>query len=353
MRDVIATFNAGSSSLKLGLFDAADMVEITRSDAKTLEAALALIQERQVRPVIIGHRIVHGGERFGAPVRIDDAMLQEVEKLIPLAPLHLPPSLELIARLREAYPDIAHIACFDTAFHATLPALERTLPLPPEWAKEGVRRYGFHGLSYSYIASVLPGMAGTVAEGRVVVAHLGSGASLCAMQGRQSIATTMGLSALDGLMMGTRSGTLDPGVVLYMLQEKGMDTEAISQLLYHEAGLQGLAGSHDMRELEAAGTERAEFAIALFCYQAAKFIAEMAVALQGIDALVFTGGIGEHSSRIRTCICQHLGWMGITLDKSANAQHALTISAKESNVNVLVIATNEEKVIAEACQKYI
>ncbi len=341
------TFNAGSSSLKIGVFDALTLEEITRHDAKNLDAALALIKETGVSVQRVAHRVVHGGEHFSAPVVLDDAIINELRTLIPLAPLHLPPSLEMIGQLRTLYPDIPHVACFDTGFHTTLPPLERALPLPPSFTSGGMRRYGFHGLSYQYIASVLPDAAGETALGRVVVAHLGSGASLCAMHRLQSVATTMSFSSLDGLMMGTRCGTIDPGVILYLLRERRMDADKVSDLLYHHAGLKGLAGESDMRTLEAAGTPEADFAIALFCYQVAKHVASMATALQGIDALVFTGGIGEHSARVRREVCARLEWIGVTLDAAADGKRSACISTPSSKVKAYVIATNEEKMMAE------
>ncbi|MCR8723796.1 acetate/propionate family kinase [Frigidibacter sp. ROC022] len=296
-----------------------------------------------------GHRVVHGGSRHHGPARITDDLLAELDTLKPLAPLHQPHNLAAIRIVAAAVPGLPQVACFDTSFHRTQSRLAQLFALPRAMAEDGVLRYGFHGLSYEYIASALPGLLGERAEGRVIVAHLGNGASACAMRNRRSAATSMGFTALDGLMMGRRCGALDPGVVLYLMEQKRMTAEQIGHLLYDESGLLGVSGiSNDMAVLQASETPEAREAIALFCYRAATEMAALATAIGGLDALVFTAGIGENSARVRQGICEHLGWMGVTLDPAANAANATRIAASDSAVEALVIPTNEEAVIARA-----
>jgi acetate kinase len=295
----------------------------------------------------IGHRIVHGGAEFVAPVRLDAAAVARLEKLIPLAPLHQPHNLALVRTILQAAPQMIQIGCFDTAFHATQPPLARAFALPPRITERGVLRYGFHGLSYEYIASVLPGLDANLAQARVIAAHLGNGASLCAMRAGSSVATTMGFTALDGLVMGTRSGALDPGVVLYLLDELKMGPRDIERLLYKESGLLGVSGiSSDMRTLEASADPRARLAIELFAYRIGREIGSLAAALGGVDAIVFTAGIGEHSPSLRRAVCQGAAWLGVRLDDAANNAGAARISAPGSAVSAWAVPTDEELMIA-------
>ncbi len=301
-----------------------------------------------VRFVAAGHRVLHGSTAYGGPVIIDAKVIARIEELVPLAPLHQAHNLAAIKALQNIKPDLAQVACFDTAFHRTMPPVAQAFALPRALSEEGVRRYGFHGLSYEYVASVLPEYLGEAAEGRVVVAHLGHGASLCAMKGRRSIATTMTFTPLDGLPMGTRCGSIDPAVVLYLLREKGMDVSAVSDLLQHRSGLLGLSGiSGDIRELLASDSPRAAEAVEQFVYWVGRELGSLVAALGGLDALVFTAGIGEHAAGIRAQVCQDAAWLGVRLDESANARHGPGISAEDSPVSAWVIPTNEELIIAQ------
>jgi acetate kinase len=295
-----------------------------------------------------GHRVVHGGDTFLAPVVLDNESLLELERLCPLAPLHQPHNIAAVRAAQALKPQALQVACFDTMFHRTQPQVAQMFGLPRYLFESGIKRYGFHGLSYEYIAGVLPDELGVLAEGKIVVAHLGNGASMCALEHRRSVATTMGFTALDGLLMGTRCGSLDPGVVVYLIDEKRMDTRALTQMLYHESGLLGISGiSGDVRELLANSTEYAAEALALFAYRAAREIGSLAAALSGLDALVFTGGIGEHAAPVREAICERLAWLGVVLDQAANRANRRKINATQSKVPVLVIATDEEQVIAQ------
>ncbi|TCS72650.1 acetate kinase [Sulfuritortus calidifontis] len=297
--------------------------------------------------IAAGHRVVHGGAEHAAPVRVDETVLTKLERLIPIDPLHQPHNLAGIRALLQARPGLPQVACFDTAFHRTLPELAQRFALPRELHDAGVRRYGFHGLSYEYIASVLPDYLGDRAEGRVIVAHLGNGASLCAMQNRRSVETTMSFTPLDGLPMGTRCGAIDPAIPLYLMREQGLDLAAVSELLHQRSGLLGLSGtSSDMRQLLEGDTPAARLAVAHFVYQVAKAVGALAVALDGLDALVFTAGIGEHAAPVRAAICARLGWLGLTLDPVANAAHGPCISQPDSPIGAWVIPTDEELVIA-------
>jgi acetate kinase len=296
----------------------------------------------------IGHRVVHGGMRFTQPVLIDGEIIRALETLIPLAPLHQPHNLAPMHRLRERAPDVPQVACFDTAFHDTNPEIARRFALPERFHAAGVRRYGFHGLSYEYIASVLPQFDEKAARGRTIVAHLGNGASMCAMVGGRSIASTMGFTALDGLPMGTRSGAIDPGVVLYLLEELGMDARAIEHLLYDESGLLGVSGlSSDMRTLRASDDPRARLAIDLYVYRIRRELGSLAAALGGLDALVFTAGIGEHAAPIRARVCADAAWLGVELDAAANENGGPRISTPNAQVAAWVIPTDEERMIAQ------
>ena len=296
----------------------------------------------------VGHRVVHGGSLYGAPVRIDKAVMEQLERLVPLAPLHQPHQLAAIRAVADTAADLPQMACFDTAFHRTQPALAQALALPRELTEAGVRRYGFHGLSYEAIALALPALAPEVAEGRVVIAHLGNGASLCAMRGRRSVATTMGFSTLDGLVMGTRPGGLDPGVLLYLMDELGMDARSLEELLYHRSGLLGVSGrSSDMRELLVSSDSAAREAIDLFVYRIGRELGSMAAALGGLDALVFTGGIGENAAVIRARVCVDAQWLGVRIDESANRAGGPRISVPDSPASAWVVRTDENRMIAQ------
>ena len=295
----------------------------------------------------VGHRVVHGGQHYSAPVLIDEKVLMELEHLVPLAPLHQPHNLATIRALLETMPSLPQVACFDTAFHRVQPAVAQRFAIPRRFTDEGVRRYGFHGLSYEYIASVLPTVEPTLANARIIVAHLGSGASLCALHDGRSVATTMGFSPLDGLVMGTRCGNLDPGVLLYLMDRHSMDARALEKLLYHQSGLLGVSGiSNDMRTLLASDDPRAQEAIELFVYRAGCEIGSLAAALGGLDALVFTGGIGEHSAVIRAKVCHQAAWLGLELDDSANEVTTTRISTLDSNLSAWIIPTDENLMIA-------
>jgi acetate kinase len=296
--------------------------------------------------VAVGHRVVHGGPMYAAPLRVDAAVLAALADFVPLAPLHQPHNLLPIRALAERRPELPQVACFDTAFHSTSPPLAQAFALPPAITDRGVRRYGFHGLSYEYIASVLAQHDAHAAAGRSIVLHLGNGASMCAMKGGKSVATTMGFTAVDGLPMGTRSGNLDPGVLLYLIQELGMDARAIESLLYRESGLLGVSGvSSDMRELLESSEPRAKFAIHLFVYRVGRELGSLAAALGGLDAIVFTAGIGEHAAAVREAICRQASWLGVELDPVANAVQGPRISTASSRVAAWVIPTNEEMMI--------
>ncbi|KVQ59348.1 acetate/propionate family kinase [Burkholderia territorii] len=305
----------------------------------------------------IAHRVVHGGARYVEPVVVNDDVLRALRTLTPLAPLHQPHSLDAIDVLRDAFPDVPQIAVFDTAFHRTLPRVEQLLPLPHAWFDQGVRRYGFHGLSYEYLSVALAESFGARAHGRVIAAHLGSGASLCALRDCRSVATTMGFSALDGLMMSTRCGTLDPGVVLHLLDVGKLSGDALGHMLYHESGLKGVSGaSGDPRVLlacEAAGDVPARDALALYVHRIVRETGALTALLGGLDMLVFTAGIGEHSAQLRERICASLGWLGIALDARANAAHAHVVSSASSAVTVVVEPTNEAWVAARAAVRVL
>lgn len=295
----------------------------------------------------VGHRVVHGGTAFAAATRIDAKVLATLQSLCPLAPLHQPHNLAAIRAVAAVSASLPQVACFDTAFHHGIPRVAQSFALPRELSEAGVRRYGFHGLSYDYIASALKERAPNIAAGRVVVAHLGAGASLCAMLEGKSVDTTMGFTALDGLPMGTRCGALDPGVILYLLRERGMNADQIEQLLYHRSGLLGVSAlSSDMRELLGSNDRRAKEAIELFVFRVARELGALTATLGGLDGLVFTAGIGEHSPEIRRQVCEASRWLGIKLDAQANAAGAERISAAGSSVAVWVIPTDEERMIA-------
>lgn len=382
----VLVFNSGSSSVKFALFRRSTAGALERAlhgqieniemlpqfsaqllsgkiFAQTLAAAADAEATRQGafgyllswlrdeigggRLVAAGHRVVHGAARYREPVVVDRDTLAKLETFIPLAPLHQGHNLAAIRTLLEVDPALPQIACFDTAFHSTQRRMATLFALPRELTDLGVRRYGFHGLSYEYIASVLPEYLGEGADGRIVAAHLGNGASLCAMMNRRSVATSMGFTALEGLVMGTRPGALDPGVLLYLMRERGMGVDALSDLLYHRCGLLGVSGvSHDMRTLLASSDPRAAEAVDLFVHRAVSQIGALAAELGGLDALVFTAGIGEHAAAVRTRICRAFEWLGLELDESANSRHGPRISTPSSRCSAWVIPTNEELMIA-------
>ena len=379
----ILTINTGSSSLKVALYEVDReetrvlLGEVTRIgipgsrlsiiDARgvtlvdqgeefsdhgdALEAVLTWL--RRNRPDLslnaVGHRVVHGGIHYSEPHRVTPELIAILQKLVPIAPGHLPQAIEAIQVTSRAYPDLAQVACFDTAFHRRMPRIAQIYPLPRQLTDEGVIRYGFHGLSYEYVLQKLRGAAPGEAEGRVILAHLGNGASMAAVRGGISIDTTMGFTPAGGLMMGTRPGDLDPGILLYLLIERGMTPDTLNELINRQAGLLGASGiSEDMHDLLERGSSdgHAAEAIALFCYQARKYLGALAAALGGLDTFVFTGGIGEHAAAIRLRVCEGLEFLGIRLDPDRNKAHAPVISRDDSSVTVRVIHTDEDLMIA-------
>src|SRR6516225_10556306 len=381
----ILVVNAGSSSVKFQVFDADRGNELKRlikgqmsgigtrprlkaeatdsaplidqsyapDDVADVAAALAIAgswlrQTQNLEPVAVGHRVVHGGPQYDRPVLVDKGVLAQLERYVSLAPLHQPNNLAPIRSIFARSPDLPQVACFDTAFHRGHDALADHYAIPERLYAEGVRRYGFHGLSYEYIASRLPEAAPQAAAGRVIVAHLGSGASLCALANRRSVESTMGFTALDGIPMGTRPGQIDPGVLLYLLSEKGMTPTAVQDLLYHDSGLKGLSGiSNDMRDLQSSSDPRARLAIDYFVYRVGLNAGMLAAALGGLDAFVFAAGIGENSPMIRARIAEKLAWLGVVFDPAATADGNLLISRPESRVVLLVVPTDEELMIAQ------
>jgi acetate kinase len=384
MADAIVVLNAGSSSVKFSLFTLEDDAPVLKLRGQieglytapkfgAKDPAGAVIASHvwnegdqlghdgavkyliaylrgelaQHRLLAIGHRVVHGGLDYDRPVRVDADVLARLGKFVPLAPLHQPHNLAPIRALLANAPQLPQIACFDTSFHRVMPAVAQTFALPPSITDRGVRRYGFHGLSYEYIAAALPRYDATAARGRVVVAHLGNGASMCAMHDGRSVASTMGFTAVEGLPMGTRTGTLDPGVLLYLMDEMGMDARAIERLIYQQSGLLGVSQvSSDMRTLLASDDPRARFAIELFCYRIGRELGSLAAALGGLDAIVFTGGIGEHAAPIREQVLRNAVWLGIDVDVAANATHGPRLTTAASRVSGWVIPTDEEQMIA-------
>ena len=361
--DCALTVNAGSSSIKYALFarDGDPAVPVLSGQVEGLGVGgrghaqgMADVLDRMAggaarvwRVAVVGHRIVHGGTAFAQPVLIDEAVLQALHALAPLAPLHQPHNLSGVAAARAAFPGVPQMACFDTAFHRTQAEVHQRFALPAAWHDAGVRRYGFHGLSYESICAQLAADEPALAAGRVVVAHLGNGASMCAIAGGRSVATTMSFSPLDGLTMGTRCGRLDAAVVLHLIDHHGMDTAAVSELLHKQSGLLGLSGlSADMRTLLASEWPAARLALDHFVESAARELAGLAAAMRGIDALVFTGGIGENSGVLRSRIVGTAAWMGLRLDAAANAAGGRCINTSESAVQLRVMRTNEEAVIA-------
>ncbi|QFY42058.1 acetate/propionate family kinase [Candidatus Methylospira mobilis] len=374
----IAVVNAGSSTLKLSLFEGCirrlsvladrldgpdSRVSIRNEDgAVCFDAVIAvdghhgalawlfdwLAAERpQIRLMAVGHRVVHGGDLLTESVLVTPAICEQIRALIPLAPLHQELNLDAIEFIARRFPELPQVACFDTAFHTTAGPMERMFALPRRYLEQGIRRYGFHGLSYEYISGRLHVMETDLAGGRSIVCHLGNGASLCAMKRGRSMATTMAFTALEGLPMGTRCGSIDPGVLLYLLEHEKMSAAELSDLLYRKSGLLGISGiSQDMRDLLADNTPTAAEAVEYFCYRIAREIGSLAAVLGGLDTLVFTGGIGEHAQWVRARVCALSRWLGVDIDLSANTRHADVLSTWSSAVRVLIIPANEESVIA-------
>jgi acetate kinase len=391
MADVFAVLNAGSSSIKFSLFADRDgalqpgvrgQVEgvytaprFVAKDAagttvteKSWGDGVSLGHDGALEHIVgwlrgelagdrlagVGHRVVHGGLDYTQPVRVDAGVIRTLEKFVPLAPLHQPHNLTPIRILLERQPQLPQVACFDTSFHRTAPAISQRFALPSDLHEEGVQRYGFHGLSYEYIASVLGRYDAKAAAGRTVVLHLGNGASMCALEGGRSVASTMGFTAVDGLLMGTRCGAIDPGVILYLLQQRGMDAKAIEKLIYSQSGLLGVSGiSSDMRTLLDSSDPRAKLAIDLYLYRIRRELGSLAAALGGLDAVVFTAGIGEHAPAIREAICRDAAWLGLELDAGANASGGPRISTAGSKVSAWVLPTNEELMIARHTRRLI
>jgi acetate kinase len=390
MADAILVLNAGSSSLKFSVFLDGEPPELllrgqieelfTQPHFAARDTAGKAVGERTWEPGTklghsgaveflfgwgrgklgehrvgaAGHRVVHGGREFTGPVLIDPGVMTALEALVPLAPLHQPHNLGAIKAVAEHAPGLPQVACFDTAFHRTQPGVAQAFALPRRYAEEGILRYGFHGLSYEYIASALPGTDARAAAGRTVVAHLGNGASMCALRGGQSVATTMSFTALDGLPMGTRCGALDPGVLIYLMDRHGLDARALEKLLYQESGLLGVSGiSSDMRTLLTSLDPRAAEALDLFVYRIGRELGSLAAAFGGLDALVFTGGIGENSAAVRARVCRDASWLGLELDEAANDAGGPRISRPNSRVAAWVIPTNEESMIAQHTRRLL
>ena len=333
-----------------GLDDRRDLDKtVVRDGRSALDALASWLRGKYggARVLGVGHRVVHGGSTFAGPTIVTPEVLNELRKLIPLAPLHQPHNLAAIEAVSDRLPGVPQVACFDTSFHRGQPAVAEVVPLPQNIRETGVQRYGFHGLSYEYIAMVLPQVAPEIANGRVIVAHLGSGASMCAMKDRKSVDSSLGFTALDGLCMGTRPGALDPGVVLYLFQNLGLSPKDVETILYKKSGLLGISGiSNDMRDLLVSTEPAARLAVDYFTYRAAKEIGALAAALGGVDGLVFTAGIGENSPEIRRRICKASAWLGIDLNPDANQARGPRITRDESRVSAWVIPTNEELIIA-------
>jgi acetate kinase len=309
-----------------------------------------LREKHNLKPTAVGHRVVHGGPQYDRPILVDDAVLAQLERFVPLAPLHQPNNLAPIRAIRDRFPELPQIACFDTAFHRGHSVVADHYAIPERFYAEGVRRYGFHGLSYEYVAQRLEEVAPDIAKGRVIVAHLGSGASMCAIADGKSIESTMGFTALDGLPMGTRPGQLDPGIVLYLMTDKGMSADAVQKFLYSECGLKGLSGfSNDVRELQTSTMPGAVLAMDYFIYRVGLHAGMLAAALDGVDAFVFTAGIGEKSSIVRERIAKRLAWLGAEFDPAANNAGKTVISRPQSRVALLVVPTDEELMIAQHC----
>jgi acetate kinase len=385
MTDAVLVLNAGSSSIKFSLFAeaAAEPALVARGQIEGIytaphftakdadgkpagekrweagsklghDGALAHLIDwlkatygAEYRLAAVGHRVVHGGTEYAAPVRVDAGIVAKLERLVPLAPLHQPHNLAPIRAVLQRAPELPQVACFDTAMHRSNPPLAQMFALPKELDDAGVRRYGFHGLSYEYIASVLGRYDERAARGRTVVLHLGNGASMCALESGRSVASTMGFTAVDGLPMGTRCGAIDPGAILYLMDERKMDARAIEKLIYSQSGLLGVSGvSSDMRALLESSEPRAKLAVDLFLYRIGRELGSLAAALGGLDAIVFTAGIGEHAAPIRERVCRQAAWLGVELDAAANSKNGPRISTAASRTAAWVIPTNEELMIA-------
>lgn len=383
-RQALLTINAGSSSLKSVVFEKqgdnlialwkvlAERLNTPEASFKIKSATGDVLHEEKVAEpyghkaafegiyrwidandddmslIAVGHRVVHGGDAYAEPKKLTQQDIEKLKALTPLAPLHQPYNLTLIETIHDEFPNIPQVACFDTAFHQTQPLVHRAFGLPKQLLNDGVKRYGFHGLSYEYIAKALAKREPQLAEGKIVVAHLGQGASLCGMENGKSVDTSMGFTALDGLMMGTRCGRIDPGVLLHLIKEYHYDYAGLEKLLYKESGLKGVSGeSNDMRDLLASDSDDAKLAIDLFVYRICFEIGAMAASLQGIDGLVFTAGIGENAAEVRQRICQRLAWLGCEIDAQANHSNAFCINTPSGTLQVRVMPTNEERMIAE------
>ena len=392
MKDGILVINAGSSSVKFSLFlhhagQMPDLVSVGQveginaqphfiaksADGQVLderkwehdgatheelfEYLLGWVESHlgDAKLVAAGHRVVHGGMHHTKPVLVTDALIAELEDLIPLAPLHQPHNLDPIRAIAKLHPGLPQVACFDTAFHRTNPWVTQTFALPHALTDEGVRRYGFHGLSYQYIAGRLAEVDSALSKGRVIALHIGSGASMCAMKHGESFASTMGFTALDGLVMGTRTGTLDAGVLLYLMDHKHMNSKEIETLLYKQSGLLGVSGiSPDMRDLIGNDAPRAKQAVELFVHRICRELGSLTAAMEGLDGIVFTAGIGEHSPYVRKAVCDKLKWLGVELDEQANStNHSTFVNSLNSKVQVLVIPTNEELMIAQGTEQVV
>ncbi|WP_245944342.1 acetate/propionate family kinase [Marinospirillum perlucidum] len=398
---MVLIVNAGSSSLKCSLFDVRDqavnqhfrvkvanlggparleiydhsenidgiLVDKETLDKEQLDVAHSQAHARALQVVLdwisqntphyevswIGHRVVHGGDRYSSPVVVDDQVLEFLETLVPLAPLHQPYNLKLIHLCREFLPDCPQVACFDTAFHTSIPKVAREFAIPRKFTEEGVRRYGFHGLSYEYIHDKLSRLDSELAQKKLIVAHLGAGSSMCALDQGQSKASTMGFTAVEGLPMGTRSGQLDPGVLLYLMQEKGMDAKALEKMLYKECGWYGVSGgiASEMLALKESDNPHAQEAIDMYVYRIARETGSLAAALEGIDVMVFTGGVGENDADLRAAVVEQNAWLGMKIDPRRNQANEYLISADDSRVKIFAIPTNEEKMIARHTLKQL
>ncbi len=351
-KDVIVAFNAGSSNIKCSIFDSNSLELLKHIRAESITEIIEYIASRtDINPIIAGHRVAHAGNLYTESVILTDEVYNNLMSISHLAPLHLPYNLAIVRNVSVRWPNLKQVACFDTTFHLSTPDIEKHFPLPLTFFESGVKRYGFHGLSYEYIASILPTVLGDKANGKIIVAHLGNGSSMCAMQNLESTAITMGFSTLDGLMMGTRCGSIDPGVVLYCQEYLKMTIPEITELLYHKSGLMGVSNlSNDMHKLEASSDSRARLSIDLYVYTILKHLGALMMALGGMDALVFTGGIGENSALVRQKICSKLSWLDIKIDASSNKNNSVVVSSDHSLIPVCVIPTDEESVIAKACK---
>ena len=353
-----AEIGSSNDSPCITLFDSSHQPILIKSyTAEGVEGGLhtlfqCLDAQEQLKVIAVGHRVVHGGQYFFQPTLIDDEVIKKIASLIPLAPYHQPQDITAIHTASSHYPGIPQFACFDTSFHHTQAKMATLFAIPRAFSDAGIKRYGFHGLSYEYIASIITQKIGEIGNQKVIVAHLGNGASICAMYQRKSVATSMGLTALDGLMMGSRCGKIDPGVILHLVNEHKLSIERVKTLLYRESGLLGVSGiSSDMRELESNPAPHALEAIDLYCYLAAKELTALCTDLGGADVIIFTAGIGEKSALVRKKICAYLQWLGVVIDERANYQHETIISQPKSTILVGIIPTNENDMIAQHCIK--